>query len=92
MFITFLLFFSRIETLALIFVYYMLTQSIQKQVVEYNVKSKYPEEDSTIDRVGCEKLTFSEEILFHVELIDSSFVISLISVLEINFWVGIPQD
>ena len=53
---TFLLFFFRIEALALIFVYYMLTQSIQKQVVEYNVKSKYPEEDSTIDRVGSEKL------------------------------------
>ena len=31
--------------------------------------------------------TFSEEILFHVELIASSFLISLISVLEINFWV-----
>ena len=30
--------------------------NIQKQVVEYNVKSKYPEEDSTIDRVGSEKL------------------------------------
>ena len=53
---TFLLFFFGIEALALIFVYYMLTQSIQKQVVEYNVKSKYPEEDSTIDRVGSEKL------------------------------------
>ena len=41
----------------LIFVYlYLHTQSIQKQIVEYDIKSKYPEEYSTIDNVGNEKL------------------------------------
>ena len=35
---------------------YMHTQSIQKQIVEYNSKSKYPEEYSTVDKVGSENL------------------------------------
>ena len=34
---------------------YTRTQSIQKQVVEYEIKSKYSEEYSTIDKVGSEK-------------------------------------
>ena len=29
--------------------------SIQKQIVEYNIKSKYPEEYSIVDKVGSEK-------------------------------------
>ena len=36
--------------------------------MEYDIKSKYPEEYSTVDKVGSEKL-FREEILFRVELI-----------------------
>ena len=35
------------------------TESIQKQLIEYDVKSKYPEKYSTVDKVGSEK-TFSE--------------------------------
>ena len=31
-------------------------QSIQKQIVEYNIKSKYPEEYLTVVKEGCEKL------------------------------------
>ena len=35
------------------FVYlYTRTQSIQKQMVEYDIKSKYPREYSTFDKVG----------------------------------------
>ena len=30
-------------------------KSIQKQIVEYNIKSKYPEEYSIVDKVGSEK-------------------------------------
>ena len=33
----------------------MRIKSIQKQIVEYNIKSKYPEEYSTVDKVGSEK-------------------------------------
>ena len=33
----------------------MRTQSIQKQVVKYEIKSKYSEEYSTINKVGSEK-------------------------------------
>ena len=29
--------------------------SIQKQIVEYNIKSEYPEEYSIVDKVGSEK-------------------------------------
>ena len=35
---------------------YTCTQLIQKQIVKYNIKSKYPEEYSTVDEVGSEKL------------------------------------
>ena len=35
---------------------YTRTQSIQKQIVKYDAKSKYPEEYSTVDKVGREKL------------------------------------
>ena len=55
MFITFLHFGNDVispESRPLIFAYlYMRTQSIQKQIVEYDVKCKYPEEYSTIDKV-----------------------------------------
>ena len=38
------------------FVYlYTCTQSIRKQIVEYGIKSKYPEEYSTVDKVGRKK-------------------------------------
>ena len=30
-------------------------KSIQKKIVEYDIKSKYPEEYSTVDKVGGEK-------------------------------------
>ena len=30
-------------------------KSIQKQIIEYNIKSKYPAEYSIVDKVGCEK-------------------------------------
>ena len=30
-------------------------KSIQKQIVEYDIKSKCPEEYSTVDKVGSEK-------------------------------------
>ena len=57
MFITFLVFFSWIEPLALIVMYwYTRTQSFQKQIVEYDINSEYPEEDSTVDKVGRENL------------------------------------
>ena len=36
---------------------YTRIQSIQKQIVEYNIKSKYTEEYLNIDKVGREKLT-----------------------------------
>ena len=32
-------------------------QSLQKQIVEYDIKSKYTEEYLTIDKAGREKLT-----------------------------------
>ena len=39
------------------FVYlYTRTQSIQKQIVKYDTKGKYPEEYSTVDKVGRERL------------------------------------
>ena len=60
MFITFLLSGNDIislESRPLIFMYsYTRTQSIQKQIVKYDAKSKYPEEYSTVDKVGREKL------------------------------------
>ena len=31
------------------------TKSIQKQIVEHNIKSKCPEEHSTVNKVGSEK-------------------------------------
>ena len=37
-------------------VFFTRTQSIQKQIVEYDIKSKYPEEYSTVDKLGREKL------------------------------------
>ena len=33
----------------------MHTKSIQKQIFEYDIKSKYPKEYSTTDKVGSEK-------------------------------------
>ena len=47
--------FSRINPL--IFVYLIMhTQSTQKQIIEYDIKSKYPKEYSTVDKLKCEKL------------------------------------
>ena len=41
----------------LTFVYaYTRPQSIQKQIVECDIKSKYPEEYLTVDKVGRERL------------------------------------
>ena len=61
MLITFWLFGNGVislEWMPLIFVYvYTHTQSIQKQMVEYDIKRKYPEEYSTFDKVRREKLT-----------------------------------
>ena len=59
MFITFLLSGKDViflESVPLIFMYsYRRTQSIQKQIVEYDIKRKYPEEYSTVDKVGRER-------------------------------------
>ena len=47
-----------LESRPLILVYlYTRIQSIQKQIVEYDIKSKYTEEYLTIDKAGREKLT-----------------------------------
>ena len=35
-------------------------KSIQKQIVEYDIKSKSPEEYSTVNKVGSEKLLASK--------------------------------
>ena len=35
-------------------------KSIRKQIVEYDIKSKYPEEYSTVDKVGSEKTLASK--------------------------------
>ena len=60
MFIPFSFFGSDIisyELRPLIFVYlYTCTHQIQKQINEYDIKSKHPEEYSTVDKVGPEKL------------------------------------
>ena len=53
-FITFLLFGNdliSLESRPLIFVY-LYTRT---QIIKYDVKSKYPEEQSTVDKVGREK-------------------------------------
>ena len=63
----------------LIFLYlYRHTQSIQKQIVEYNTKGKYPEQYTNINKVESKK-TFNKEILLHVEVIASSFLILSLS-------------
>ena len=42
-----------LESRPLIFVYlYTCTQSIQKQIIKCDIKSKYPEEYSTIDKAS----------------------------------------
>jgi len=60
MFIMFLLFGNdviSVESRPLIFMYlHTRTQSIQKQIVEYDIKSKYPEEYFNFDKVGRDKL------------------------------------
>ena len=60
MFMAFLLFgndVTSLESKPLIFMYlYAHIQSIQKQIVEYNIKSKCPEEYLTVVKEGCEKL------------------------------------
>ena len=60
MFITFLLSSNGVisfESRPLIFVLFMRNQSIQEQIVEYDIRSKYPKEYSTVDKVGSEKLS-----------------------------------
>ena len=71
--------FSRFE--AFDFLLFIYTYSINLEtIVEYDIKSKYLEEYSTIDKVGrlinSEKLLARKFILFRVELIASSFLIS----------------
>ena len=71
--------FSRIEAFDFrLFIYTYLINS--ETIVEYDIKSKYLEEYSTIDKVGrlinSEKLLARKFILFRVELIASSFLIS----------------
>ena len=60
MFMAFLLFGNDVTSLKLkplIFMYlHMHIESIQKQIVEYKIKSKYPEEYLTVVKEGCEKL------------------------------------
>ena len=60
MFMAFLLFGNDVTSLKLkplIFMYlHMHIQSIQKQIVEYKIKNKYPEEYLTVVKEGCEKL------------------------------------
>ena len=60
----------------MIFVYlYTCTQSIQKQIVEYDIKSrKYTEECSTVDKVGPEIL-LARKSFFSVDLITSSYIV-----------------
>ena len=42
-----------LESKPLIFMYlYTCTQSIQKKIVKYEIKSKYPEEYSTVDKAS----------------------------------------
>ena len=38
-------------------------KSIQKQIIEYNIKSKYPAEYSIVDKVGSEKPLASKSCL-----------------------------
>ena len=77
MVITFLLFGSdgNFEALDFLELYaYTRPQSIQKQIVECDIKSTYPEEYSTVDKVGRERLLARKSCLC-VELIASSFLI-----------------
>ena len=46
---------------------------VLKQVVEHGMKRKYPKKYLSVDKIGWK--VFSEEILFRVELIASSFLI-----------------
>ena len=55
---------------------------MQKQIVKYDIKSKYPEEYSTVDKVGRKK-TFNEEIFFRVELTASSVLIQSTSKIDL---------
>ena len=47
-----------VEARHLIFMYlYTRTQSVQKQIVEYDIKSKYPREYLNFNKVGRDKLS-----------------------------------
>ena len=47
-----------VELRHLIFMYlYTRTQSVQKQIVEYDIKSKYPREYLNFNKVGRDKLS-----------------------------------
>ena len=60
----------------MIFVHlYTCIQSIQKQIVEYDIKSrKYTEKYSTVDKVGPEIL-LTRKSFFSVDLITSSYIV-----------------
>lgn len=49
----------------LIFIYrlVLLPQSIQKQIILSNIKNKYPEDHSTVNRIGWKKLIVSKSFL-----------------------------
>ena len=51
----------------------MSAKSIQKQIIEYDIKSKYPDEYSTINKVGSEKPLASIN-----PVSSSSFLISIL--------------
>ena len=48
--------------------YHVSTKSIQKQIIKYNIKSKYPGEYSTITKVGSEKPLASKSSVIQKQL------------------------
>ena len=69
-----------LKSRSLILVYlYKCTQSIQKQIVKYDIKSKYSEEYLTVDKVGIKWKLFSKEILLHVDVIPEDFTVTKVS-------------
>ena len=55
---------------------YTHTQSIQKQIVEYNRKSKYPEEYSTVNKVGSENLFVRSPVSCKINCLIISYLLS----------------
>ena len=54
----------------------MYTKSIQKQIIEYHIKSKYPEEFLTCDKVGSENLKRLNPVLCRGNCLLISYLIS----------------